>query len=155
MKKLLVLFAAMMIITNAFIFFNSFQSSEESNSNSQKVQEVVEPVVQAVVGKEAKVNMSSFVRKSAHIVEFALLGAFCAAFVAIFKSLYKKNVLGYFLFYVLFSAVIDEYIQSFNDRTSQVEDVLIDFSGALMGILVILLIVKVYGALKKKRTACR
>lgn len=155
MKKLLVLFAAMMIITNAFIFFNSFQSSEESNSNSQKVQEVVEPVVQAVVGKEARVNMSSFVRKSAHIVEFALLGAFCAAFVAIFKSLYKKNVLGYFLFYVLFSAVIDEYIQSFNDRTSQVEDVLIDFSGALMGILVILLIVKVYGALKKKRTACR
>ena len=130
MKKLLVLFAAMMIITNAFIFFNSFQSSEESNSNSQKVQEVVEPVVQAVVGKEARVNMSSFVRKSAHIVEFALLGAFCAAFVAIFKSLYKKNVLGYFLFYVLFSAVIDEYIQSFNYRTSQVEDVLIDFSGA-------------------------
>ena len=46
------------------------------------------------------------------------------------------------LFFALLCAVADEFLQSFTGRTSSVRDVLIDFGGALCGMLLTMLVVR-------------
>ena len=43
----------------------------------------------------------------------------------------------YSLFGVLLCATLDEYFQSFVGRTSSVSDILIDFCGGIIGIIII------------------
>lgn len=85
-----------------------------------------------------------YIRKSAHFIEYAIL-AFWAS-IAFWNS--SKEILRrfWFIFALLIVGIvasIDEYNQSFNPlRTSSVYDVLLDASGGLFMVLVILIIKK-------------
>ena len=136
-KKKLTVLLILLIVATGFIFSNSLQNSEESNKASGFVLSIVEPIVELVFG-EGAVDANYIVRKGAHMTEFFLLAAVVFAIVSEFKKI-GKPVFGYGLFYVLSVAVTDEFIQSFSDRTSSVKDVLIDFSGALIGFSVMAL----------------
>ncbi len=72
------------------------------------------------------------IRKMAHVFEYALLGG-----GLFFYFRYQKcttiNRWIYTLFIVLLFATLDEYIQSFVGRTSSVRDVLLDFTGGIIG----------------------
>lgn len=129
-RKYLYMFLILTLLINAIIFYFSFEDGETSNTTSQKVEDVVEEVL----GEGHKVNIYVFVRKMAHICEFAMLAIVSFSFVIILKRDYHISLFGYHLFYLLAVAVGDEYIQSFRGRTSSVGDVVIDFSGALLGI---------------------
>lgn len=80
-------------------------------------------------------QMSLLIRKSAHFIEYFILAV-------LFSSCLKKQSLKwiemiiYPLFFVLVIAVGDEFIQSFVGRGSNVRDVLIDFSGGVIGIII-------------------
>ena len=76
------------------------------------------------------------VRKGAHLFEYAMLGSFLYLLFKCFKQR-EYNCWIYALFLVLLCATIDEFFQSFVGRTSSVRDVLIDFSGAIIGLSVI------------------
>ena len=79
-------------------------------------------------------------RKCAHFTEYAVLGIECTVVII---CLTRKVVAPYLwadLFVVLFIAVLDEYVQTFFGRTSLAVDVVIDFSGALAGIALALIV---------------
>lgn len=76
-----------------------------------------------------------YIRKSAHFVEYAVLGYFALrAFLSLGTT---RRFLGAFTLALVFSigiAALDEYQQSFNpERTSSVFDSLIDIAGAAVG----------------------
>lgn len=147
-KRLIVLFV-LIVLSIGFIFFNSLQNSEKSNSASGIIVEFVERVLDKFFG-ENEIDINYLVRKGAHLTEFCILGFVVMGVVMTVGMKY----LGYGLFYVLAVAVTDEYIQSFSDRTSSVKDILIDFTGAMVGFcicaVVILTIRKIRKSLKEK-----
>lgn len=132
----LTLLFALLIV---FIFSNSLKSSEESNGDSAKLASVLEPLIEMIFG-EGRVSANYVVRKCAHLAEFALLGFLSMLLVRATTRYNGKKLLSVGLFVTLAVAVADEYIQTFTGRTSSVSDVLIDFSGVLIGMTVAFLL---------------
>ena len=82
---------------------------------------------------ELQQTLSYLVRKAAHFIEYLILGILLYFILRVFNvSVINQSI--YALFVVLLCAVLDEYFQSFLARTSSVSDVLLDFSGGLVGI---------------------
>lgn len=134
-RKRLVFLFVLIVFAIGFIFYNSLQNSEESNRASGVIEKVVEHIVDRIVG-ENDIDINYLVRKCAHLTEFFVLGFVVMGIVLTVGLKY----MGYGLFSVLAIAVTDEYIQSFSDRTSSVKDVLIDFTGAVIGICVCVIV---------------
>ncbi|MBQ8894615.1 MAG: VanZ family protein [Clostridia bacterium] len=137
-KRLIILLVLLVLAVTAFIFSNSLKGAEASNRDSDSIIALIQPLVERLFGQGAADHLNYAVRKSAHVVEFALLGVLVSCLVLALK----KSLRGYEFFYALAVAVVDEFIQSFTGRTSQIKDVLIDFSGALLGFGIVFLITK-------------
>lgn len=128
-----------------FIFGNSLLDGQESGEMSGSVLAVlypiIEPIVSALTGAPAEEELLHMVvRKLAHFTEFAGLALFATLLLLQLCGTWRTHAMGYVLFGTLFSAVVDEFIQSFTGRGPSVRDVLIDFSGALCGIMATLLL---------------
>ena len=130
-----VLFLLLTLLWVAFIFSNSLKGPEQSGAESGRitaiVEPIVEPIVEAIAGEDA-VDVHFLVRKCGHVLEFCFLGLFLLGFLRSFPPC-RNGGGAYGPLAALFVGVIDEYIQSFTGRGSQVQDVLIDFGGALLG----------------------
>jgi VanZ family protein len=91
---------------------------------------------QRIMGKAHK-----FIRKAAHFSEFALLGFLSACLLLYISSVFRRLKLWLTLtapaVFTLLYAISDEVHQIFSGRGPRVTDVLIDFAGALCGILLI------------------
>lgn len=122
----------------AFIWSRSVKDIEASARESGEFMEtVVIPVEKAVLGRE--VVSEDFIRKCAHVFEFALLGIALAIYT---KKLWSALGIG------MAAAVIDETIQYFTGRGSMVTDIWIDTAGCLLGTAAVLLII----AARKRKT---
>lgn len=88
------------------------------------------------------------VRKLGHFMEFSLLGAEMAGLLIARRRLRFQGFVNC-LFAGLSVAVIDETIQIFSQRGSQVQDVLLDFAGAFFGLLLIIVIHQIVRAFRK------
>ena len=146
--------AALMLVLG-FIYGNSLQNGEESMQTSGAVVEVVKPIVDPEDHIEDDL-FSTIVRKLAHFTEFFWLGmALCGVWIGAqaWSTLSRLRV-SELLFFALLCAVADEFLQSFTGRTSSVRDVLIDFGGALCGLLLTMLVVRGVGRVLAKRQAC-
>lgn len=120
-----------------FIWSRSVKDMAASAQESGAFMEtVVIPVEKAVFGRE--MVSEDFIRKCAHVFEFALLGIALAIYT---KKLWVTLGIG------MVTAVIDETIQYFVGRGSMVTDVWIDTAGCLLGAAAVLLII----ATQKKR----
>lgn len=117
----------------AFIWSRSAKNIEASARESGEFMEtVVIPVEKAVFGRE--MVSEDFIRKCAHVFEFALLGIALAFYT---KRLWVTLGVG------MTTAVIDETIQYFVGRGSMVTDIWIDAAGCLLGAAAVLLILRV------------
>ena len=149
MKKYKIRFAVFLILAClviAFMFYNSTRTGAESNQISKgfmsKILALIDP--SGTINTEV---FHRFIRKAAHFTEFFALGV---CLVGMTFAVYDgKNRMFLFFppFFALLCAVIDEYLQSFTSRSCEVKDVLIDFSGAITGILISLMI----GTFARKR----
>ena len=75
------------------------------------------------------------VRKIAHFTEYFILAGL-AVHLSYLYACRWKNILGYILFCLLLVPVIDEFIQLFSaGRAGMVADILLDFSGAVSGLI--------------------
>ncbi len=137
-KRMLI---TLIILTLVFIWGNSALPSEPSNAISNEVT--------AAVGGEINNNdmqessettwlTSEHIRKLAHVTEFAVLGI-VVALLAKSRKIGACSNLSALALCGLSVAVIDETIQLFNDRTSAVKDIWIDFGGFTIGCCVALL----------------
>ena len=140
-RLLLTLMIALMLL---FIWCNSLAGSKQSNALSGWVEKLLKPLVDPHGNIPDKV-FDYEVRKAAHVFEYAILGAL----LVWLSAPIKKQSVWILLFTVLMTAVIDETIQIFTGRTSQVQDIWIDFFGAGAGMLLVYAIMKV--AQKRKR----
>ena len=147
-KRWIAVVLVLLVLTLAFIWRNSTESIPESQARSMELAEILEPILEPVVGKG---NVTDhFVRKTAHFTEFALLGA---ELRLLFLLLGFGTVQGHMntLFAALAAGVTDETIQYFRERGSMVLDVVLDFCGAFFGALVLLLIALGVRHRKKRR----
>lgn len=130
MRGLMVL--AIVVITSV-IFMKSLENISTSHSYSDAIAEAISSEDDDYIEKG---RLEVFVRKSAHVIEYAVLGfAVMCLTLNIYKT-FKKLFIGVAAFYVLAVAVADEHIQSFSDRTSSTDDIVLDFGGALFGFAV-------------------
>lgn len=142
-KKICILFA---VLWMGFIFYMSHQPAKISSAQSDNVMHVIKKVSKS---EEIKNNINSFiVRKGAHMFLFCVLG------ILFFGSVYNGDNILKSVFIALLLAFLyacsDEYHQTFVvGRTGKFDDVLIDFSGAFIGVLIVSLIVKL-NIFKKK-----
>lgn len=130
----LIVFSLLLAAVMSYIFYNSMQNAEESAKQSAVVVDQLKPIVGIDEGEDAE-GFGDLVRKLAHVFEFALLGLCIGGLLAGFHVLTGRLYVGAALFWALLVGVADEFIQSFTGRGSMVSDVLIDFSGALIGLL--------------------
>lgn len=143
-KKQLQLFLRMMlIVTLCFIWGNSLLSRSESAAISQGLTAWLRSIGIPVT--------DHFVRKLAHFFEFGLLGCELTLLFWLRYGLRLRELclsaLAAFL-----AASIDETIQIFSSRGAQIKDVLLDFTGALTGILFTALLIWTVFEKRKKHT---
>ena len=147
------------LLTVAIIWGHSFMTPEMSTEESSFVKEIVEAVVQSVSHNEAFVIPEVVIRKSAHFIEYAILGLELAILITINKSIPAddkkrsliKRILSIYptaFILSLFIGAVDETIQYFTGRYSSIWDVLLDLSGASFSIGIFLL---VRSLIRKKR----
>lgn len=141
----IILIIITMFIT-AFIFINSLMDYNVSHNSSGAITGIIMP--DNAVNYEI---LETIIRKLAHLVEYAFLGMAVMSLILNVRKQYKKTFYGFAFFYVLIAAVVDEYIQSFSDRSSSTGDILLDFSGAVIGFLIIILIFRFVIWLKQYR----
>lgn len=143
---------AMTLVSILFILFiwcNSLISGNESSRLSVYVMDFVNNVLGSL---KFKIQVSNYmVRKSAHICEFLLLGVILSITLRVYTVKALNNVCN-ILFVGLMTAVIDEFIQLFIDgRIGEIKDVIIDFTGLLIGIFLTLLIMRIFVDKKKNK----
>lgn len=129
----------------AFIWTNSFLDSDDSHKLSDMILRWLFPN-----GKDDNEAGSFLLRKAAHFIEYAVLGASVGSAQVFMKNNFGKFFVGFSFFGVLMVAVIDEFIQSFSDRTSLVADILLDFGGAVTGLCLSVAVVCLIRKIKKK-----
>ena len=142
----MILLTVLTVLIIAFIWNNSCKSGEESGAQSSAVTRFLQAILDPG-GKIPEPTFHHFVRKTAHFVEFALLGILIGG---LFRTINVQTGRVFFslpVLVVLLVAVLDEYIQNFTGRGSAVTDVMLDFSGGLTGLGLTLLT----AFLKKKK----
>ena len=152
-NTLLIIFAIAAVLITGFIFGNSMQSGEESTERSGQISEQIYEIVEPDSTEGYSEKLNSFVRKSAHVVEFAALGICVAGIVLTLFQKRRRLHIGAALFCVLAVAVLDEFIQSFTGRTSSVRDVLLDFAGGCGGMALMALGYLLICTLKNKKNS--
>lgn len=128
------------ILATLFIFGNSMLSADHSNREGDIVMVPVKKISKTYTGSAELPDIAVvIVRKSAHILEFALQGFLLAG---CFSGIFKKRII-YVLFFGLMTACIDEFIQLFPEgRSAMIQDVFFDFTGTVLGLLVFFFIYK-------------
>ncbi len=133
------------VSVTAFIFLNSFADGEASSDFSNSIIDLL--FLRKLLDNEI---VQLVVRKAAHMIEFAGLGMSVMGLALQLDKNYNKRIYGVAFFYVLSVAVMDEHIQNFSlGRTSATSDILLDFSGSMIGFLTAYLFYIVIRKLKK------
>jgi len=144
-KTFLVLDILLLILTLAFIWLSSLESASESAEKSSGLLAKIAPLLELFLSAER--ISEHLIRKLAHFIEFALLGAELTLLCVILRRVRLQQIINC-LSASLAVAVADEALQLLSDRGPQVSDVLLDFCGAAFGILFVLLI---YGLARIRR----
>ena len=133
-KIRLVVFALLWVMVTAFIFRNSLQTADISNARSHGISDWLYslPIFRNWMNEEA---FHKLIRKIAHFTEFGVLGVCVGGFTINLGNLKNEKYISLPMLITLGTAVCDEFIQRFTGRTSSVKDIVIDFAGALCGII--------------------
>ena len=151
MRKVII-FALLLVIIIGFIWGNSMKTVEQSSAQSTSIVDLLRPLLDPY-GKLDRSEFHNLVRKLAHLVEFGVLGLLAVGFSASLGDYLEKRFVSLPILVVLLVAVIDEYIQYFTGRGSLVTDVVLDFSGALLGMGAVVLLLWAMKWIKRRKTA--
>ena len=125
----------LMLLNLAFIWSNSLLPAEASAGLSAKVKAWL---LKLVPGEGSAENGGHQLRKWAHFLEFCCLGMLLCGLALLRGSLTRRKLLFCWIGGVL-AACADETIQRFvPDRGPSFKDVLIDTSGAAVGMILLL-----------------
>ena len=129
------IYLSLTILCVAFIYSNSLMATHISSTQSTVVLNLIQDAAE-LVGVSPKMITEHMVRKIAHFCEFALFGLLLSATIQLWYGNIKAH-LYMILFLGLFIPISDEFLQLFiAGRTGLVQDVLLDFCGFLVGVVV-------------------
>ena len=157
-----IILAVAVFINMALIFFFSAESKEASGDRSTGIVEMITnllyPDLESMDWNTRMDLIASthlLVRKLAHFAEFGLLG-FLSAWLVAYVNRRKKWIRAWLewlipIVFCLLYAISDEVHQIFSNRGASVKDVVIDFAGAVTGILLLRAILGIVRASKRRR----
>ncbi|WP_373899125.1 VanZ family protein [Haloimpatiens sp. FM7315] len=169
-RKIIIIVAMIFcIFWMGFIFFNSSNNGKTSNNKSHWVLRSIKTKYREInIGKyinnifkgslkdkvEDKIkkgdNANVYLRKAAHVFEYFALSLIITLILFLLKLKILDRMV-YSLFICLLYAVFDEFHQYFvGGRSSSVLDVIIDFSGAIIGAALTNIIIVVINFVKNK-----
>lgn len=125
-----------------FIFHNSLQPGVVSEVRSEETTGFLRKILGVLLSRFLEDD--HYVRKLAHVFEFAMLGIITMINIRVYNVVIKIR---YFLGLILglLVATIDETIQLFvPGRSGMVTDVVIDFSGFVLGFFLCLMLLLCY-----------
>ena len=125
----------LLILNLCFIWGNSLLSKTNSHDLSVDVMGLIPAFIRNLVTDTEQ--LLHFVRKMAHFTEFACLGGLSAGLLAVYRKVGLHPVVHLFAGGFLVAA-IDDTIQIYSNRGSQLQDVWLDFAGFSAGLLVVL-----------------
>lgn len=151
-KKVIILravFTTLTVALTAFIWIHSLASAEESSQESADVLNFLNFLLDKL---RLNSQLTDFiVRKLAHFLEFTAFGALVSATYISYTNNFTKNIPN-MLFILLAVPVVDETIQYFSPgRSPQVNDVLLDFSGCITGVIFTALVFAIIKLMIKNR----
>ncbi len=132
-------FILLTALTILFIFSRSLHNAQTSALESGSIVNFLGVSFTEIGMTQEQADF--FVRKTAHFSEFFIMGTFLT--LAVQKNSRKTLIknLFFILFFLLAVPVCDETLQYLSPgRSPEVKDVLLDFSGALCGFLLVFLI---------------
>lgn len=146
--------------TIVFIFSNSLKDAEQSSEQSSNVLKMVQRIAMVIAPNSQLANatgpfydwLHSSLRSIAHFLEFFLLGTLCACacYTYTFSKAWQTCPVGI----VATVAVIDESLQlTATARAFEWTDILLDLSGGIVGVGLVILCVWAGGCLYRKRRA--
>lgn len=164
-KKVGIILFCILALWTAIIFYFSSQPPSISHGQSTRVVRLIrrvnevfditptafyqkaESFVKDVLLMGRYKSTNAVVRKSAHFGIYFVLGMICSSFGYVYS---KKILIGFLLGISLpvTVAVLDEFNQSFVGRSSSLNDVLIDGTGAFAGTVVIMLMIVIGKGIK-------
>lgn len=149
----LILFEILTAAVMSFIFSHSMMSIPESAEQSLGWMDVLKPILDPN-NRFSEEFFHNLIRKMAHFAEFGALGVSVGGFTTNLGWLHGKRYISLPMLITLATAVCDEFIQFFFERGSMVTDVVLDYSGALTGLLVVATFVWLQAklAFRKKNT---
>ena len=149
-RKLLIILAV--VVWMAIIFKLSAQPGEQSNLLSTKVTTIIVSLAKLFRPDVNVLTLNHFIRKCAHFLAYLVLGII-VLFAMRRIGLMGKQGIGFTLLLCISYASTDELHQAFvPGRTPKLLDVLIDSSGASLGISIYVLFVENrWKELKQKR----
>jgi len=144
-----IIFTVLTAILVAFIWLHSLAPAKVSEGESSNILGILQGLLNSL---HIDTELTSYIiRKSAHFCEFAALGAMVTA---TFKLYAEKISKFYFhiLFILLAVPVVDEGLQYLAEgRSPQVNDVLLDFSGCVTGMLFALIVIVIVRSFSKRK----
>lgn len=153
-----VVFLVLIIIECVVIFCFSHQEGDDSSNESGRIVEIISNIIPFIKNMQEPDKtifkeevLSLVVRKTAHFSIYAILGILAMNLVLSTDKKFFKNTIIALSFCCIY-AITDEIHQLFiQGRSGKITDVLIDTAGAFTGILLVILITKIYRKVKYKQ----
>jgi len=154
-----VIFGILIVINCVTIFYFSHQEADNSSKQSSRVVEIISNVIPAIKNMQEPNKtilmeqiLTPIVRKTAHFSIYAILGMLTINFMLTIKNIKTIKMSIFALGFCFIYAITDEFHQTFiAGRSGELRDVLIDTSGALIGILFIIAINTIMKKLKNRK----
>lgn len=154
-----IMFAILIFLNCLVIFYFSHQVANNSSKQSGTIVEIISNIIPYIknMNEEEQIIfkeqiLTPIVRKTAHFSIYALLGILTTNFMLAVenKKMNKKIILA--LFFCIIYAITDEFHQTFiPGRIGEIRDVLIDTSGATIGILFTIATTKITRKIKNRK----
>ena len=132
------------------IFGFSNQNGEESGSISRKITQMITKNIKSIQELEEQEkekvlkNIEHFIRKLAHFSIYTIMGILLMSLMLTYNLKTKNRIIISGVIGLLY-AISDEIHQSFiPNRTPLVGDVFIDFSGVIIGILMVFIVNRIF-----------
>ena len=129
------LFATLVFINIAFIWYNGLQDAESSSQASGVIVEVTEDVLTAIDVEVSQDELTQVIRSLAHVIQYLSLGIFSTLWM-----LSMKKSFGY-LYLSGLVMISDEWLQTFAPgRAFEWSDIGLDMLGFSLGIMFIVML---------------
>lgn len=153
-----IIFAILIIINCIAIFYFSNQIADDSSITSSRVVNLISEIIPTIKNMQEPDKtilkeeiLTPIVRKGAHFSIYAMLGILTINFMLTFENKKMNKKIIFALLFCMFYAITDEFHQYFiPGRSAEIRDVIIDSSGALTGILFVIIVLAIVKRIKKK-----